>query len=1599
MAESVARVKILAQIEGLEGFDKLKGAFKGLQQAIGPADADLSKARKEILEFGKAGAKTEQVIRGQVDALKALQGQASISGSVYRKLSQDIKALDNTYKEATKSAAEFRAEQAKVRNQIPAAKERTLANQLAPFKAELQEASVYARRYGELLAEIERQQKPFDRAVARQRVIGSAEALRMGPLQAQQALPALPDTTAGLNQRLSELNADFVNLARGGDRWIQVSREIANVQRQLNQEFANPAVEAARRRLEASRNTSSGFLAFSSGLEDRLAVQKSIERNRRNQPAAFYSAPLDRPRPPSELFRNIAGISNATASNQLQFMERSYAEVAASIREATKASDGSINSLRAQRSAWEALRNTLGQDKAALREVSKELAIIDRQLEKRGVGSGGGRIGKGVQAFGAIASGAIFGGPEGALGGLAGAAIGGVPGAFAGAAIGGTVSTARQQIGQLATYAADISKLEIALKGVTKTQEEYQRALAASASVTKDFNVPQLEATRGMTQLSAAVIGAGGKVADAEVVFRNVTAAIKASGGTSEDVQGALTALGQIFSKGKVSAEELQGQLGERLPGAVTMFAKATGRTLPQLQKDLEQGAVGLADLMKFVVSDQGLGQFEQRAKSVADSSAEAGARLTTTWNDTKRAIGEALMPLGAEIQDSLAKALRDATPALVGFAKGFASLVQLFADNAGLISGVLKTLLGFGAIAGAAIGVTQLAGAMRGLALGIQGLGGAMVTARLAAQSLSISIAAIPGIGWVAAGITALGLLTVELYNNNDAFRTWVNNLGTVISSDFKNVWDGAVSIVSRATDAIVDVWNGASNLISSIGQGIANQFDNLFGGLFSKIQSFWNGLPEPVRRAMSQSASNAVGGLLAPGNPALAYGIGAGVRAAQMGPNAQDSAMFGRYGTADGQTSPAASALTDWQIQQDQKDAKAKQAADKARAEAERLAAEQQRLDKAVAKAEIQLAQTVFNNQMELVKKRYDYEQERIQMQRDIWAGTFEGVKNESARAFVELQNRLGELRKRLFESDLDIKRAQQELTSATRMEAVTSQGIAGSGGGVATTGIIARTGNTGQSTGAHLDLRWGDGRPITRADADKYFLINGKAPSSFGVTSGYGPRSLFGRSFHAGIDFGTPAGSGISLKGGAKFGRDLGNTGAGGYAIEVMTPEGTMRALHLMAGSVMRATPGAPAGAGAQVRRDVRAEGGVGIASAGLGQARAIAGLDKAQVQGLEMLIPQQYAQQQTQGLRDQAKALEDTNALFAKRIQLEAQGMRPELLDAQMRINEVDQERSDKLAQLNENLRIAKDLQNPTLIASVRDEIELTNAAYERQITAINALAQAQTAAGVALSGRIGQLRQELEQLTNFENVIISVSQLMETEISGAIGSAVTGLVTGSQTIKQTLSQMFSNIGQAFVQMAAEIISKQLVMITLQTILKALGAVAGGGGGLEPNTAAGNAGFMDRVFSTDLAGSAYPFAKGGVMTSRGPVPLKKYARGGIANRPQLALYGEGSKPEAYVPLPDGRRIPVALQGQDKMREAMGAGPTQGGGSPVLNMSFQSTSIGGVEYVSRDQLEAAMAQTRRQASRDGAKRGMSMTLDKLQQSPSIRSRVGLR
>jgi tape measure domain-containing protein len=138
----------------------------------------------------------------------------------------------------------------------------------------------------------------------------------------------------------------------------------------------------------------------------------------------------------------------------------------------------------------------------------------------------------------------------------------------------------------------------------------------------------------------------------------------------------------------------------------------------------------------------------------------------------------------------------------------------------------------------------------------------------------------------------------------------------------------------------------------------------------------------------------------------------------------------------------------------------------------------------------------------------------------------------------------------------------------------------------------------------------------------------------------------------------------------------------------------------------------------------------------------------------------------------------------------------------------------------------------------------------------------------------------------------------------------------------------------------------------------------------------------------------------FGANGGIASGGwkPFPVRAFANGGMVQGPTLGLVGEGKYNEAIVPLPDGRSIPVQMQG-DSIRDKMG-GSSNGGGmaSPVLSMNFETTTINNVEYVSRDQLEQAMMETRKLAVRDGARQGANLAIDKLQQSPSTRRRIGI-
>ena len=192
-----------------------------------------------------------------------------------------------------------------------------------------------------------------------------------------------------------------------------------------------------------------------------------------------------------------------------------------------------------------------------------------------------------------------------------------------------------------------------------------------------------------------------------------------------------------------------------------------------------------------------------------------------------------------------------------------------------------------------------------------------------------------------------------------------------------------------------------------------------------------------------------------------------------------------------------------------------------------------------------------------------------------------------------------------------------------------------------------------------------------------------------------------------------------------------------------------------------------------------------------------------------------------------------------------------------------------------------------------------------------------------------------------------------------DIMGGLKDGLTGYIEQIGTMRDALSnlgqQAFKGIEDALVSLATtgtanfrdfaisilEATSRMIIQqLVLKSIMQAIGAIGGGGGGL---LAGGGGGFTQfnasGVDFNPLAFSGVKLANGGIMTGDGPVPLKKYASGGIASSPQLALYGEGSRPEAFVPLPDGRRIPVAMQGG-------------GGGNTTVNVSVDASGNANVQ-----------------------------------------------
>jgi tape measure domain-containing protein len=140
-------------------------------------------------------------------------------------------------------------------------------------------------------------------------------------------------------------------------------------------------------------------------------------------------------------------------------------------------------------------------------------------------------------------------------------------------------------------------------------------------------------------KFSIAAKETGMELQTSDRVFSSVATAAAAMGLSSENTRLTLKALEQMLSKANVQAEELRGQLGEHLPGAFPMAAKAMGLTTAEMSKMLEQGKILAVDLLPklaTVLQDK----FESVAVRASKQAGAAFERMTNEWNYFLVAIG-----------------------------------------------------------------------------------------------------------------------------------------------------------------------------------------------------------------------------------------------------------------------------------------------------------------------------------------------------------------------------------------------------------------------------------------------------------------------------------------------------------------------------------------------------------------------------------------------------------------------------------------------------------------------------------------------------------------------------------------------------------------------------------------------------------------------------------------------------------------------------------------------------------------------------------------------------------------------------------------------
>ena len=203
-----------------------------------------------------------------------------------------------------------------------------------------------------------------------------------------------------------------------------------------------------------------------------------------------------------------------------------------------------------------------------------------------------------------------------------------------------------------------MERIQQSLIAATGSAEKAAEAYAFIDRTVIELGLDLNSSAQSFSQLAAAAKGTSLEGAQLEKVFHAVAVSGRVLNLSTDQIKGTIVALRQMIGKARVSAEELRRQLGDRIPGAFELAARAMGVTTRELDKMMERGELLAVDLLPRL-SEEMLNTFGPGLGKALDSTAAKVARLGTELFKVQVAFGEGLAEGLGEALEETGKGLK----------------------------------------------------------------------------------------------------------------------------------------------------------------------------------------------------------------------------------------------------------------------------------------------------------------------------------------------------------------------------------------------------------------------------------------------------------------------------------------------------------------------------------------------------------------------------------------------------------------------------------------------------------------------------------------------------------------------------------------------------------------------------------------------------------------------------------------------------------------------------------------------------------------------------------------------------------------------------